>query len=500
MDDQSARDGRAYSVESIRAAEATLMAHVPEGALMASAAAALANACADVLWQLRGGVYGTCVLLMVGAGDNGGDALYAGALLARRGVRVEIVLLSPDKTHAAGLAQARAEGARVVGAVGRADLVVDGIVGIGGRGGLRRRAWEIVSEVNRRGIPVLAVDAPSGIDLAGGPTPAEHVTATATVTFGALKTGLVVGPGADAAGPVHVVDIGLRPHLPDHGEVEVFGQPQAVDVLSAVVPAPMEHKYTRGVVGLATGSAAYSGAGLLSVAGASCGIAGMVRYTGDDAVTDLIRSAHPEVVFGAGRVQAWVVGCGSGDGAQAALDLAVQDGVPVVVDADALACVTGPLGVPALLTPHAGELARILGLHRDDVESDPLRHAREAAARFEASVLLKGDRTVVAGPGGVVPLVNITGPPWLATAGSGDVLAGLAGALMARLGGDHPAHVVGALAAWLHGSAGILASRGGPITAPDVAAALPAAVREALGSAPTFPSPPSASSQLGESG
>jgi hydroxyethylthiazole kinase-like uncharacterized protein yjeF len=171
-----------------------------------------------------------------------------------------------------------------------------------------------------------------------------------------------------------------------------------------------------------------------------------------------------------------VVGSGGGGGAEAALRRATADGVPVVVDADALQHVSAPLEAPALLTPHAGELARMLGVDRRDVEEQPLRFVREAAGHFSATVLLKGPRTLVADPSGPV-WVNTTGTPWLATAGAGDVLAGLCGALTA--GWVAPAGDmadVGATAAWLHGSAATLASGGGPIVAGDVAAALPAVI------------------------
>jgi hydroxyethylthiazole kinase-like uncharacterized protein yjeF len=198
----------------------------------------------------------------------------------------------------------------------------------------------------------------------------------------------------------------------------------------------------------------------------------MVRYVGDDHVADRVREAHPEVV-GEGRVQAWAVGSGGGDGAAAALEAAVADEVPLVADADALAHLTGPLGVPAVLTPHAGELAAMAGADRSDVEARPLAHARAAAARYDAVVLLKGRHTLVAAPTGAVR-VTTTGVPWLATAGAGDVLTGLIGSLLAAGLEPYDAASVGS---WLHGAAATLASRGGPLVAGAVADAIPDAVR-----------------------
>ncbi len=457
----------AHTVEQVREAEAALMARLPEGALMQRAAHGLAHAVLDLL----GTAYGRRVLLLVGSGDNGGDALYAGAMLARRGVAVEAWLLS-ERAHPAGLAALGRAGGRVVDGIRRRpDLVVDGIVGIGGRPGLRPEAQAAVAAV--AGIPVVAVDTPSGVDVDTGELDGPHVTADVTVTFGTHKVAHLVDPAAAAAGAVHLVDIGLD--LPP-AAVEAL---QPADV-AALLPRPAgdAHKYTRGVVGVRAGSSEYPGAGLLSVAGAGCGLAGMVRYVGDDAVAARVREAHPEVV-GDGRVQAWVVGSGSGTGADAALDAALADGVPLVVDADALAHADRVTGVPAVLTPHAGELARMLGLDRVDVEARPLRHARAAAGKLSATVLLKGRHTLVARPDGAVR-VTTTGTPWLATAGAGDVLGGLVGALLAAGLSDFDAASVGS---WLHGAAATLAADDGPLTAGDVARAIPAAVRSVLGHA-----------------
>jgi hydroxyethylthiazole kinase-like uncharacterized protein yjeF len=187
-------------------------------------------------------------------------------------------------------------------------------------------------------------------------------------------------------------------------------------------------------------------------------------------------------VVGEGRVQAWVIGSGGGADAEQALTDALGDGVPVVADADALSHVTGALGVPALLTPHAGELARMVGVERADVEARHLHFARLAARRYDAVVLLKGRHTLVASPGGDVR-VTTGAPAWLATAGSGDVLAGLCGSLLAA--GLDPLDA-GSVGSWLHGAAAVLAAGGGgggPVTAPDVAAALPEVCRALLGSA-----------------
>ena len=461
---------RAYDVATVRAAEGAALAALPEGALMQRAAAGLATVCA----RLLGGVYGARVLLLVGSGDNGGDALYAGARLAARGARVEALLVG-SRAHEGGLAALRRAGGTVVAGVGAgsptADLVVDGITGIGGSGGLREPAASAVAALPEAAM-VVAVDVPSGVDADTGEVSGAAVRADVTVTFGVLKAGLVIDPGAGYAGVVELVEIGL--HMPGQAPVEVL---QAADV-AALVPRPAREsdKYRRGVLGVAAGSEKYAGAAVLCTGGAVRGGAGMVRYTGAELPTSLVRSRWPEVVVGEGRVQAWAVGSGGGGDAAAHLNRAVADGVPLLVDADALevfAALTDRT-VPALLTPHAGELARLLGVDRDAVESARLGHARRAARELDAVVLLKGSTTLVARPDGRVR-ANPTGTPALGTAGSGDVLAGLCGALLA--GGLDPFEA-GSVGAWLHGLAGRLASDGGaPVSAYDVLDHLPAAFR-----------------------
>ncbi|MGN6606784.1 MAG: NAD(P)H-hydrate dehydratase [Jatrophihabitans sp.] len=458
-----------YSVAQIREAEASLMATMPEGALMQRAASALAVECARVL----GRVYGARVVLLVGGGNNGGDALYAGARLARRGAAVSAMLLSPGRAHAEGLAALRAAGGRVVpssaAVVAQADLVVDGIVGIGGSPGLRGEAVGLTAAA--RAVPTVAVDLPSGIDADTGEAGADVVHADVTVTFGALKAGLVAGDGPQYAGEVHVVDIGLS--LPEPS-VRVL---EAADV-AALLPVPgfADDKYTRGVIGVVAGSSAYGGAGVLCTGSAAVGGAGFVRYAGS--APDAIRARYPEVVVQSGtplgelRVQAWTVGPGIGtDGAALGLVReALATDVPVLLDADAITVVAqddalrsalGGRSAPVVVTPHDREFERLVG---SAPGADRVGAARAAAAELGVVVLLQGNATVVAAPDGPV-FVNPPGTPWLGTAGSGDVLSGLIGSLLAS-GLDAP--VAAAVGAYVHGVAGQLAAADGPPTSLDV--------------------------------
>ncbi|MCT6778557.1 NAD(P)H-hydrate dehydratase [Streptomyces rubiginosohelvolus] len=476
---------RAYSVETVRAAEAALMQRLPEGALMQRAAAGLAAACGDLL-RRNGRVYGSRVLLLVGSGDNGGDALYAGARLARRGAGVRALLLAPDRAHPGGLAAFRAAGGQVVDGpdgLGVLDLVVDGITGIGGRGGLREDATELVHTVTRDRTPVISVDLPSGVEADTGEVHGEAVRADATVTFGTYKPGLLIDPAAEHAGALRLVDIGLGPELPEPPDLEAL---QYADVAALLpVPGAESDKYRRGVVGVVAGSERYPGAAVLAVAGALRGGAGAVRYVGPGA--DAVIARFPEALVHAGppskagRVQAWVVGPGLGDGRQA--EAAVADvlaaDVPVLVDADGLRLLDAETvrtrTAPTVLTPHAGEAAALLGTAREEVESGRLTAVRELAARYRATVLLKGSTTLIAEARDTPVRVNPTGTSWLATAGSGDVLSGLTGSLLAAGLAPRDAASVGA---YLHGLAARHGSDGAPVSAQDVADGIPAAWRD----------------------
>jgi ADP-dependent NAD(P)H-hydrate dehydratase / NAD(P)H-hydrate epimerase len=499
----------AYQVAAVRAAEHALMEIVPDGALMGRAAAGLASVCAALLRRYPGHVYGTRVAVLAGSGDNGGDALYAGALLARRGVAVTAITAGA-RAHPGGTAALRAAGGRICGdpaaasgPVDEADLIVDGLLGIGGRGGLREPFAGLARRAERArqdGATVVAVDLPSGIDADTGAVQGPAVRADVTVTFGAIKPGLLIDPGAGHAGAVELVDIGLRPHL---NQAPAARAPQRDDI-GELLPRPgaESDKYRRGVLGLLAGSDRYTGAVLLATGGAVHGGAGMVRVVTADVAARLVRQAWPEAVItvhpdegdwdlagSVGRVQAWVAGPGMGTSPDAAARLAtvLRTDLPVLVDADGLTILSQhqdllPREAPTLITPHAGELARLLGDGTEpaSVEARRLEHARRAAGQLGVTVLLKGSTTVIASPLGDDPvLVNPTGTPWLATAGSGDVLSGLAGALLAQ--GLAPAQA-GLAGAYLHGLAGRLAAAGegpgeAPIGASDLVRALPAAFR-----------------------
>lgn len=500
----------AYEVSAVRSAEQDLMARLPSGALMQRAATGLATVAAELLRGSRGAVYGARVALLVGVGDNGGDALYAGAQLSRRGVAVHAVLADPTRAHAGGVAALRDAGGRVLGfqsgdrasaaetgsaassapapapapvadVLRRADLLVDGLLGIGGRGGLRGAFAELAaaaaSAVRETGAPVLAVDLPSGIEADTGEVLGAAVRADVTVTFGAHKPGLFVDPGAGYAGVVEFVDIGLS--FPDTATPVLENLLQ--EDIRALLPEPSRssHKYSRGVVGLAVGSARYPGAALLAVGAALRSGVGAVRYDGP---VDVV-STHPEVLQGDGRVQAWVVGSGLGQDEQARrrLEHVLDSDVPVVVDADGLRMLPQKAlrrSAPTVLTPHAGEAAQLLGVSAEEIDAQRLASVRRLAESYDATVLLKGSLSLICSPSAATVRVNTHAGPALATAGSGDLLAGLIGGLLA--GGLEPLDAAAA-GAYVHGAAGLLATRSGPVAAGDLVAALPAAWQNVRG-------------------
>jgi len=470
-----------FTTAQVRAAEQAALAALRPGALMQRAATGLATTCLGLL----GRAHGVRVVLLVGSGDNGGDALFAGAVLAARGAQVTAVLLAPERAHAGGLAALLQAGGRTGSAesLARADLVLDGIVGIGGSGGLRDDAVRLVRAAVAGPGLLVAVDVPSGVDADSGAAPGEAFPAQHTVTFGAVKTGLVVGAGRGYAGTLHLVDIGLGEHLPEPDARQLTD----ADVAGHLAPPGAgDDKYSRGVVGVIAGSATYPGAGVLCTGAALRTRPGLVRYAGTAA--EGVQAAWPEALVtsgrpgAAGRVQAWVVGPGMGtdDAARSVLAEVLGTDLPVLVDADGLTLVSrhpdlvGDRTAPTVLTPHDREFARIFG----DVGPDRVAAARRGAAQLGCTVLLKGDATVVADADGTT-YVNGTGTSWLATAGTGDVLAGVLGAFLAT---GLPAAEAAAVAAHVHGTAGRLAAEQGPLIAGDLVRVLPQALARLRGS------------------
>ncbi|WP_210725789.1 NAD(P)H-hydrate epimerase [Arthrobacter silvisoli] len=511
----------AFTGTQVREAEQPLLDSGEGAVLMQRAAYGLAAAVVRELHSRGRRIYGSRVTVLAGKGNNGGDGLFAAARLAARGMRTTAVLTA-DSAHPEALAAFLAGGGRAyrlaadnvedlaVLAAGD-DVIIDAVLGTGARGGLRGTAAELVSLLEElKPALVVACDIPSGVDADSGEVHWPVLRAHVTVSFGGIKAGLLAEPGEGRAGRAELVRIGIEDRLPD-ASLRRLG---AAD-LAAVLPAPgrRDHKYSRGVLGVVAGSERYPGAAMLAVESAAVSGAGMVRYLGPDNVARQVLARTPEAIVepgSPGRVQAWLLGPGlaedsasDADGRQLqrardTLKAAFTAGQPAVVDAGALGLLPDRCPAHWILTPHAGELAAFLSRNesargetavtRDDVESRPLHFARLAAADSGATVLLKGATTLVASPSGTV-FSQSEGTPWLATAGSGDVLAGLLGSLAAQyaqsaMDDDGPFAALGippedrwaaaaAVAASLHGRAGSGASDGGPLTARAVLRELP---------------------------
>ncbi|NDK89079.1 bifunctional ADP-dependent NAD(P)H-hydrate dehydratase/NAD(P)H-hydrate epimerase [Gordonia desulfuricans] len=478
------------TAEQVRVAERSTGELLANGTLMRRASHGVAQVVVGRL-AATGGCYGRTVGIVVGAGDNGGDALFAGAELARRGIRVTAVLLAPDKAHPKALLAFGSAGGRLGTELPRGlDVVIDGVVGIGGRGPLRPTAAKVFAGVAPSTV-VVAVDLPSGVDADTGVVHDPAVRADITVTFGVRRRAhLLAGP---QCGRIVVVDIGLPadhegdPDVAEEyapGEIRLQALTDADIAAAWPVPGAHDDKYTQGVVGVIAGSHRYPGAAILSTGAAVAATSGMVRYVGS-AHAEVV--AHrPEVVVvpelsEAGRVQAWVIGPGAGtdDAALERLRTVLATDLPVLVDADALTVLAAHPDLvigrdaPTLLTPHAGEFARLTG---EPVGADRLAAVADLAKRWGATVLLKGRITLVAQADGTV-YGNDAGSSWAATAGAGDVLSGIAGSLLAA---GLPPIWAGAAAARVHAHAARNAASGAPIGASDLLAALRPTIRELL--------------------
>lgn len=466
-----------YTPEQVRGAERPLLDALPAGLLMRRAAHGLAGVVAAESIDRTGGVAGREICVLVGSGDNGGDGLFAGAILRRRGARVTAVLLAPERAHAGGLAEFRRAGGRVVDEPGTPDVVIDAIVGISGRGALRPEAADIVGRITA---PIIAADIPSGVDPVTGAVDGPAVRAEVTVAFGARKPAHVLA--VPYCGRIELIHIGLS--LPEG----FLGSLSPADVGATwPIPTAADDKYSQGVVGVMAGSDRFPGAAMLSVGAAVAATSGMVRYVGS-AGADVV-SRYPEVVAAAdpgsaGRVQAWVVGPGFGTGetSESWLAGALESDLPVVVDADALTILASSPDIvrgrsaPTVLTPHAGEFERLTG---SAPGPDRVGSVRALASEWGVTVLLKGRATVIADPSGRV-LVNDAGGSAASTAGSGDVLSGIVGALVAN--GLEPL-TAAACGARVHALAAATAAYGptgefaAPISASPLLAAVPDAIR-----------------------
>jgi ADP-dependent NAD(P)H-hydrate dehydratase / NAD(P)H-hydrate epimerase len=481
----------------------------PVEALMERAGLAVARAAAGV----AGGSYGRRAVVVCGKGNNGGDGLVAARRLARWGMAVDVFLLADAgelrEPAASKLAALRLTGVEarpgvdaLSRALGRADVAVDAIFGTGFRGEPEGRHLAAIGALNDGPSPVVAVDVPSGVEGDTGAVRGAAVSADVTVALGAPKVGDVFLPGAERAGVLQVADIGFPSDLL-RGDLSLVEPADVRDWLPT--RPPDAHKRSTGVVLVVAGSRHMTGAPRLVAEGALRAGAGLVTVAVPEPILPVVQSGSIEPTFlglpttdgGTVAEAAWeviaaelerfdavAVGPGlSTDPETSALArrLVIESSIPVVADADAVNAFAGRASelsgraAPGVITPHAGEFARLFGMPSSEVLEDRVGFARKAASETGGVVLLKGPQTLVAHPEGEVR-VNPTGGPELATGGSGDVLTGALAALLAR--GLVPADAASA-AAYVHGLAGELAARrsGEGTLATDVARELPEAAR-----------------------
>jgi len=469
---------------------------------------------ADAALRLMGGAYGRRAVVVCGKGNNGGDGLVAARYLDGAGVRTTVLSLEEGLREPAATNLLRLDHTAVrrrpfsAGALerelARSDVAVDAIFGTGFRGVPEGAHAEAIAALDASATPVVAVDIPSGVDGATGAVGGAAVRADLTVTFGAPKPGLVLLPGAAFAGVIEVEAIGFPPEL-IRGDLLLV----EADDVAAVLPrrAPDTHKRAAGFAVVVGGSRLMTGAPALAGTAAYRAGAGLVAVAVPEGILPVVQGALREAVF----VGLPETDAGTAAGGSARLDevlgqagaLAVGPGmttdertqgwirelvrsseVPVVLDADGLNAFAGHAEDLAdrkadlILTPHAGEFSRLAGIPTSELEADRVRHVRDLAARTSAAVLLKGSRTLVAAPDGVVR-INPTGGPTLATGGTGDVLTGMIAGLIAR--GCSPLDA-GSAAAFVHGLAGRIAGDrcGDGATAADVLEAVPGAMLEVV--------------------
>ncbi|HYN36565.1 MAG TPA: NAD(P)H-hydrate dehydratase [Actinomycetota bacterium] len=488
--------------EMSAADKAAIDAGTPASVLMDRAGRAVARA----VIQLAGGRYGRKVAVVCGKGSNGGDGFAAARVLLREGVIVRC-LFAGDLSGVTGAAAGHLNLLRATGGTIDAfypsslegvDVIVDALFGTGFRGAAEGSSAQVIDAMNDAGAPIVAADIPSGVAGATGRTEGPAARASVTVAMAAEKYGTATGEGAAHASRVIVADIGIPIE-----NASAF-MTEAQDVAS-VLPKrkPDSHKRSGGAVAVLAGSASMTGAAVLVAQGAVRAGAGYATVGGVSRVVDAVQSTLPEVlaqpltgdevlgpsafagfeeVVAKANALALGPGLGRGDHQRELVDLVLGEVEgPVVLDADGLNVLgkhTESLKntkASVVITPHPAELARLLEISVDEVQSDRIGAARRAAVDFDCVVLLKGFRTVVARPDGRVA-VNPTGGPELATAGTGDVLTGATAALLAAGLEDF---VAAWAAAFVHGKAGELAATyvgASGVLAGDVAEALPEAI------------------------
>jgi NAD(P)H-hydrate epimerase len=467
--------------------QAIVELRIPESALVETAGRAAARVAATLFPEGP-------VVAAIGKGTNGSDALVALRCLrawGREAVALPVGDASIADAHAHGWEIPVVAAESASDALRSAGVVLDGILGTGAEGAPREPQAAIIRQINAAGRPVLALDGPTGVDLTTGQVAGEVVRAAATVTFGAAKRGLILHPGREYAGRILVMEVGFPP-LREEASAYLITPDWAHRTLPPLSLAG--HKGSAGTLAVVAGHPGMGGAGILAAMGALRAGAGKVRIVSPAENRVALQTAVPEALYVDRESTAvWsavdacdAILCGPGIGTDGAardfLARLLRDfDQPTLLDADALTLVSRePELLPAsgrerfLLTPHPGEMGRLLGYTTQGVTADPFAAAEEAEQRYGCAVLLKGTPSVITAPD-MPALVNVAGYSGIATSGMGDTLGGIAGAFLAVGVGPREA---AALALLFAGRAAELAGKGRSVLPRDVADALPRAFAE----------------------
>jgi ADP-dependent NAD(P)H-hydrate dehydratase / NAD(P)H-hydrate epimerase len=473
----------------------TIAGGVPGIVLMEKAGRAVADAVARH-------PLGTRVTAVCGPGNNGGDGFIAARVLAERGYPVQVLLLGEPAALRGDAAEALLRWGRAIEAaepeaLAGAGVIIDAVFGAGLNRAVDGAARAMIEAMNASGAPIIAVDLPSGINGASGAVMGVAIKATESITFFRRKVGHVLLPGRLHAGAVRVADIGIRDGVLEQVQVQTSANSPALWGRAFPIPQLDGHKYSRGHAVVVSGDVSFTGAARLAARAALRAGAGLVTLASPRAALAVNAAASLAVmvraVDGAGELTALLAderlnvvalgpGLGVGEGTRALVVAALDGAHAVVLDADALTSFQDdPDGLfraiaarerPVVLTPHGGEFTRLFGKQSQVTQSSSkLDQALAAAKASGATVLLKGPDTVIAAPDGRAA-INENAPPWLATAGAGDVLAGIITGLLAQ---RMPSFEAACAGAWLHGEAGKAAGPG--LIAEDLSEAFPAVYR-----------------------
>ncbi len=459
------------------------------------------NAAAAIMTEMENffdGLTGTRVGIICGKGNNGGDGLTLARRLTIRGVPVTVALLAQfsdvageAKVNLSILRKMEVEivqnaSPRSLGEIiSWSDIIVDALLGVGLSSPLTGTYAKAVEMINRSGCPVVAVDIPTGINADTGAVMGTAVKADLTVTMALLKRGLVLYPGADHAGAVRVADIGIPAQAVDQEKIDVSLLDRG-HAWGLIGPRhPDSHKGDFGHLMVVAGSLGKAGAAVMTARGGLRTGAGLVSVATPNSLVPIIQQqvfeamcipaaesidgtigigAENELLQAAGKMTACAIGPGLSTHSETAItvrNLIQALSVPMIIDADGLNCLAGSLDLlkrasaPIIMTPHPGEMGRLMGISTSEVQKDRIGAASNFARKYGVTLVLKGAGTIVASPDGRI-FINSTGNPGMATGGTGDVLTGMIGSLLAQ---GHPATEAACLGVYLHGLAGDLAAK-----------------------------------------